>query len=177
MKTKPSLLDYAYHHNTKIPVNLLVGLKWKDDEGRDFVTELLPSHYRNGKRIARFSTSSYVGTCAIGAMHYYGRIDISTPSCKQTHKDGTTSGGHGGYMGKQAPEIEPISIQVQRRLTRVERDMDGDVIGGVGDWTYRFNRESDVLPAAIKTFKRKFEPGWVLLGYDDNGEEKVLCET
>ena len=161
--------EYEHDEGVIIPADLWLGLKWKGDNGEDYVSEISAYDYRNGKRIARLHITSYLGS--IGAMHYYGNIEASCPSGVTTENGKRCA--HGGYMGKNAPEMTRLSIQAQRRLTKVEKDMAGEVIGKIGDWTYRFNREADVLPAAVKTFKRKFGPGWVVV--DD--ESKVICET
>lgn len=180
-KSKPKAINrwnYEHDPDVQIPADVWLGLRWKGDRGEDYVSVISPHDYINGKRIARLEQSSYVGTSAIGAMHWYGRIEVHCPS-GETVENGKKC-WHGGYMGKKAPEISSLAVQVQRRISRVEKDMAGEVIGKIGEYTYRFNAEKDVLPHAIKTFKRKFGPGWVLIdAYADmvNDKPKILCET
>lgn len=173
MSKTPTAFEYTYDRKLQIPADIFLGLQWKDDEGKTIVTRLNAGDTLNGKRIAILKLSSYVGTAAIGAMHWYGRIEFNNHSYSE---DG---GCVGGYMGKNAPEFPSnMSLQVERRLTKVEYDDSGDHLGKIGSYTYRFNREQDVLPHALKTFKRKFGPGWVLVPeHWDNGERPILCET
>lgn len=166
----PDQWAYEYNRDLKIPADFQVGLNWIGDEGEHYRTEIPKSWLINGKRVAHLIESSFTGGLSIGAMHFYGRIEVPQVGAFND-KD---NGYHGGYLGKNAPKIRCLSIQVTRRLTKVEKDMAGEVIGKIGDYTYRFNSEEDVLPEAIKTFKRKFGPGWVLVKQYEN---KVLCET
>lgn len=149
-----------YNRDTIIPLNLFVGMKWKGD-GRDRY-EVLPSERQN---IATLHTSSFVGTCAIGAMHYYARIETRWANVSLNGD----KGGHGGYMGKNAPDLSSLSIQVERKLEKVEYDASGEPLGKIGDLTYRFNTEKEAYEAGIVWFKRKFAPGWILK--DDCGKE------
>lgn len=163
------------HNDILIPSDLFIGLKWKDDSGKRYVSGLGPSRYLNGKRIAVLNETTYIGS--IGGMHYYGSINVIQPGGKCL-SDGDAEFSHGGYLGKNAPSMDSLRIQVTRRLTKVERDMNGEVIGKVGERTYRFNEEKDVRPAAIKLFKKKFGPGWILVPDSwDDGERPILCET
>jgi hypothetical protein len=150
----------------KIPADYQIGLKWKGDNGEQYTS--VSGDFVEGKRVATLILSSFQGT--IGAMHHYGRIDCGHVGGKVTGETGV----HGGYMGKKAPRLMHLSLTVERRLSKVEKDMNGDPIGRIGDWTYRFNEEDDVLPRAIELFKAKFGPGWVLV---DEYDRKLLCET
>lgn len=175
-KKQPGRFDYEDDPDLKIPPDLQLGLKWKNDDGVEYESKLSENHYLNGKRVARLTERSWVGTMAIEAIHYYGRIELGHPSGFHIDENGRESWS-GGYMGKNAPDLWDISLNVVRRLTKVEKDGNDEVIGKVGDWTYRFNTPEEVRPAAINLFKRKFAPGWVLVGETEEGEKVVLCET
>lgn len=151
-----------YNRDAIIPLNLFVGMKWNGD-GKDKY-EVILSHDQN---VARLHTSSYVGTCAIGAIHYYARISVRSANVSLNGD----AGGHGGYLGKNSPDVGALSIQVERQLEKMEYDADGEPIGKIGDWTYRFNTEKEAYEAGIAWFKRKFAPGWVL--HEEYGDKEI----
>ena len=173
MKKKLNRWDYEHNPKIKIPANIGVGLKWHDDEDGVIETKL-DGQLRNGKRIAYLKQSTYVGTCAIGAIHYYGRIDARRAGAIRL-RDGALCGG---YMGKNAPGSDVyfnIDLQIERRISKVEKDWAGDVVGKIGEMTYRHNKPDHIVALGIKLFKQKFGPGWVLLSDEDC--TVVLCET
>lgn len=168
---------WEYQHKGKIPADAMLGIEWKSDEGERFFTA--PStNKETGKRIVELQLSSYVGTAAIGAMHYYAKLNFDA----RVLDDKGIS--HGGYVGKLCPiDNRHFSLNVTRRLTKVERDMNGEVLGKVGEDTYRFNTKSDAYKAALRLFAKKFGPGWVLIledsiDFDDNKlNGKAVAET
>ena len=171
--------DYSYDSKLKVPTNLGIGIQWKSKDGHEFESVVGKSEYhKNGKRKARLSLSTFVGTCAIGGMHYYARIETRSPD--QLNKTENHLYSRAGY-GPERPEyhLSGLRIQAQRRLTKVEKDMNGEPIGKIGDYTYRFNTEAASKAAAIRTFKRRFEPGWALVldDIDDNGDDIIIAET
>lgn len=68
-----------------------------------------------------------------------------------------------------------IRLDAERRLTKVEKDLFGDVIGKIGEWTYRFNTPDEAKASGIRTFKDRFTPGWILVSEYNNKE--ILAET
>ena len=110
--------------------------------------------------------SSYVGTCAIGAMHWYARVEVGSLGWKEEGEEGIYSGFGGGNIPK---EIESIEIDVSRRLTKVERDMNDEVIGKIGDTTWRFNSEQDAGMAGLRAVQAAFEGDWIVCFEACNG--------
>ena len=160
----------------KIPANFQLGWQWHDDEGRLCTTGT--RMHNSGKREATLVESTFVGTCAIGAMHYYARIKVSTPGWQNEGKGADCTCG--GYGGKAQPRMEPISIDAERVLTKLEKDMDGRPVGRIGEKTYRFNDEASARAAGIKVFLENFGPGWVLVASEipeGADEPPVLAET
>lgn len=161
---------------TKIPADFQIGLTWKNDEGR-LCRTVAHNPHKNGKRIAWLVESSFVGTCAIGAMHYYARIKVSSQGWIEEGRENIICGGYGG---KNRPQFATISLDAERILTRVERDASDEIIGKKGDSTYRFNTEAEARTAGIKLFGQCFGPGWVLLPElleDGKDEYPILAET
>ena len=160
-------LDYYNYNAELVPIDAGIGIEWLDDSGKKCVT--LPGCFRNGKRVATLEQSSYIGI-SIGAIHYYAAIRV--------HDNGWSCDGKGchmGYGGKNKPQFSGLKIDAQRRLTRLEKDMNGRPIGKIGESTIRFNTEKGAREAAIAIFKRKFSPGWVLESEDCS--EKIIAET
>jgi len=153
-----------------IPADFCLGLSWLNDEGKRF--ETYPTML-NGKRVVELSESTYVGSCALGAMHYYARFIV------RTGVEDKKGSSFGGYLGKATPKEynSRLTFDAVRRLTKVEKDMDGDVLGRVGDCTSRFNTPKEAREAAIAGFLKCFGPGWILRGEDENGNYEVLAET
>jgi hypothetical protein len=150
-----------------------IGLTWKNDEGETCVT-VAPHPHKNGKRVAWLSETTFVGQ--LDGMHYYAMIKVGHPWWS-VNGDG---GGHAGYGGKYKPEMEDIRLEAERRLTKVEKGMDGKRLGKIGEMTYRFNLPADARAAAIALFKKRFAPGWVLLPeyMEENQDEyPILAET
>lgn len=174
-KLPPTPSDYEYSEEL-IPVTLGLGIKWKDKDGHQCESHLGGYHYRDGKRVARISESNYVGTSP-GAIHYYASIVVHGPDVLDK-KEGTIF-SDGGY-GPEHPRfhLTRLRISARRKLTKVEKDGVGEVIGPVGSYTYRFNTPEEAKQAAIDTFKKRFAPGWVLLCEDlDDNDGKPLAET
>jgi hypothetical protein len=185
--TSPTTKDFAKEYEYTdveediiIPADVYLGLKWKDEQGRECETVCSKFSYRDGKRVAELSYRTWVGTMAIGAMHFYAEIKVSGPSVQIKGEKYLCCGGY----GPERPYFASLDMKVKRRLTKVEKDMDDLPVGKIGDWTHRFNLPTDLLPAALANFKKKFGPGWVLVGHrecDHNGngvgDEEVLAET
>jgi len=162
---------------TKIPVNFQVGIQWKDDEGRTCTTQIDRPHKTTGKREVQLVEDTFVGSMAAGAMHYYARLKVYSPGWTvEGNEPGIV---HGGYGGKRKPPLHPISLDARRVLTKVERDMSGEVVGKIGETTYRFNDPESAKAAAIKLFHTRFGPGWVLIGecMGDADDYPVIAET
>ncbi len=173
----PTISDYEWDDKLKIPPTVHVGLKWKDKDGHQCSSHVGERCFQNGKRIATLVESSYVGTSAIGAMHWYASIRVGSADVRDEKEDRVYACG--GY-GPEKPDahLEGIRIDAKRKLLKPEKDLNGDRLCKVGEHTHRFNSEKDAKAAAIATFKRKFDPGWVLIpeDMDDNGG-KPLAET
>lgn len=157
-----------------IPPSIGIGLTWKNsDNGHSMVSVAEGDyHWRDGKRIARLELSNLLYSA--GASHYYAKIRGGAPSCKDTvtgeQWGGSSRGGPDDHLGS-------LHIEVRRRLTKVEKDMSGEVIGKVGDLTYRFNSEAESKAVGIKVFKRRFAHGWVLVCQNEEGEDEIIAET
>lgn len=181
-KLKPFIIDprfktfdLKYEKTYKIPVNYGIGLKWTDKHGHKFesvATEHLFTE--SGKRKATLDESNLL--FSIGASHYYAKIEAFGPGLKDL-TDGSiySSGGYGPEFDKIQDFLRSIHLEVERRLTKLEKDLNGETIGKIGQWTYRFNSEADARAAALITFPKRFAPGWVLI--DGNDCDKILLET
>jgi hypothetical protein len=124
--------------------------------------------------VAYLQESNYLGS--IGAQHYYARIEAHSPSnLDETEGELLLLGCYGTERDEIDNWISRIDVTVERRLTKVEKDMNDEVIGAVGDWTYRFNLESEAKAAGVKLFLARFEPGWVLISGDDC--DLILAQT
>ena len=173
VKKKLTIWDYQDDEKLLIKPNFALGLKWVDGEG-DKCETVLGRKLVNGKRVVRLCLSSFIGS--IGAQHYYASLNVFSP----TISNGKQLFFCGGYGGKDRPDdmLNPLRIEAKRRLTKVEKDMNGEVLGEIGDITYRFNTEKEAEEAAIALFKRKFAPGWRLERDSwDDGQEPFICET
>lgn len=167
--------DLKHDRTYKIPPNYGIGIKWHDKDGRLFESTLSGSdELHNGKRKCRLEESNLL--FSIGASHYYAKIEAYSPGC-YSYDEGTNycSAGYGKEREDLAGYLGRIVIEAQRRLVKVEKDMAGERIGKKGDWTYRFNSEAEAREAAIRTFKERFAPGWILFDGDDC--TKVIAET
>lgn len=171
---QPTISDYEWKDELKIPDTLYQGLRWKDKDGVDCESVVTGNACKNGKRKAKYVETSWVGTQAFGASHYYARIDVARPSIRV----GNDLYSMAGY-GPEYPEhhLESLSIKVSRRLSKVEKDINGEVIGAIGDKTTRFDHPETARSAAIQTFLRKFGPGWVLCEETEEESDKIIAET
>lgn len=103
--------------------------------------------------------STYTGGCAIGAMHYYCRVTGQRPSIYDcTEKRWLFAGGY----GPDCPKIDDFTFEAERKLTKIEFDMSGDRIGGIGDTTSRFNDPHEAVRAGIETARANFRDTKVL---------------
>lgn len=169
--TQLKSLDYQYEDHELIPVNVGVGFKWKGKDGHDYES-VEPRSRVNGKRACQLEQSSWNGI-SIGAMHYYASIEVPSPDIRDKAEPRILSCG--GYGPEQPKEyLSRIKIEAKRRITKVEKDMNDEPIGKIGDMTYRFNDSQSAREAAIATFKARFAPGWVLV---DAETGEPICET
>ncbi len=174
MSNQPTICDYEYKEKLKIPPTIHLGWQWKDKQGHDCESVVPKARYINGKRVARLIESTFVDTAAIGAMHWYARIEVWSPGVlDKTENHEYCSAGYG--PDKPEAHLQGIRLSAQRRVTKVEKDQNDEPICKVGEYTWRFNSAKDAKAAALKLFKKKFEPGWVLVSEDDT--EKVIAET
>ena len=170
MPVYPHEWEYGDH---QIPADLYANLQWTNKDGHKCHTVLCDRDFINGKRIAIFRESTYVETCAIGALHYYARIEVYGPSIHDETDKSTYWGG-----SSDDPPFGSLTIQATRILTKVEKDLSDEVIGKIGDSTYRFNTEAEAKEAGIAMFKKRFGPGWVLVPDSwDEGDRPILAET
>lgn len=155
-----------------IPVDFQVGIQWKNDGGKLCTTLAGSPHKATGKRTVTLQVSSWAG---YGGMHTYASLKVGSPWWTEEGSNGR----HGGYGGKKAPQLEHISLDVKRVLTKVEKDLNGERVGKIGEETYRFNDKETATAAAIALFKKRFGPGWVLVGEDmgDADDYPVIAET
>lgn len=176
----PSPNDYSWDDDGKrhglIPPTIGIGIKWiHKDSGHLMETVIGPYDYHNGKRKATLTCSTYVGTMAIGAQHYYATITTNSPQYRDTVTDKSWSGYSGGGPERH---FYGLRMEAKRRLTKVEKDLSGEVIGKIGEKTYRFNLPEEAKAAALKMFKERFAPGWVLMGNDEEtGDNVIYAET
>lgn len=164
--------DIMYEYEkSPISADIWLGIRWDGDNGEKYIT--VPSMY-NGKRFVELNETTFVDTYAIGAMHFYASLTFTTSVIDEN------SPNHycGGYLGKATPKNwnSRVRIDVVRRLDRVERDLSGNLVGKVGEFTSRFNSEEEAHQAAILAFHKCFGAGWVLRGYDTNGNFVVFAE-
>ena len=175
--TKRGHFDLQYDRKYKIPANYGVGLRWKDSEGHAFESRLQSGEIKNGKRVARLVESNMLGS--IEATHCYSHVATWSLNNHDHTEDKTySSAGYGPERDEIQSYLNGLRINAKRRLTKVEKDMSGELIGKVGDWTYRFNTEASAKAAGIKTFLARFGPGWLLVEDEFSGDDiKVLAET
>ena len=161
----PMVGDYEYNDKLLIPPDLYVGIRWTCSRGHKYETRISQGEFMDGKRVARLRCSSFAGS--IGAMHTYGKIEVHGPMCHDLTENQTYS--MAGY-GLEYPRdhIDRLIISVTRRLTKVESDMNGDPLGGIGEFVNQFYTEAEVRDRAPVTFGQKFAPGWVLIDEDTN---------
>jgi len=137
--------------------------QWTAGDGR--VYELR----HDGKRRLTIRLSMYDLN---NSCHYYARVTSNRPSIYRVD-DGTWFCA-GGY-GADAPENYSHDFDARRKLVRVEHDLDGNVVGRVGDYTYRFNDARKALQACIDVTLKEFEDDnekWVIR-FEDCSEQ--LC--
>lgn len=163
-KLPPTPSDYEYT-DLVVPLTVGLGLTWKDEHGHECETRCCDSPI-NGKRVAILHESSWVGTAAIGAMHYYAHVLVHGPVIyDKTERKTFFCGGYGPQQPKV--HLSSLRLEAKRRLTKPEKDMAGDILCKVGDYTNRFTSPEEAKAAAITMFKRKFAPGWVLVHSDE----------
>lgn len=137
-----------------ISVDYGVGLKFKDDKGKEYIT------IKDEKREVIFRISTYRGI-SVGAIHYYGRLVVYDLSLK--HENGISN--IGGSFDKFKPkEAKGFDIEIQRKITEKELKDYPDRFKGyrVGSSTSCFYTKKSLIEAGKKVFKRKFEEGWEL---------------
>jgi hypothetical protein len=152
--------------NGQLPLNDQLGLEWIGDDGMRFLT-VIDGTIHPTQRIVVARISTWVGTSALGAMHWYARIEPDAPKIIDANKP--NGGTYGGYMGKNAPSLKRRSYEVERRLTKVERDMNRAIIGKKGDYTGRYNDPKTLFFDMIKALKEKFGAGWIVRLELENG--------
>ena len=156
----------------KIPATFQIGLKWKNDEGKECQT-VMPRLHKSGKRFAFLYEHNCIGS--VGGMHNYAAIKV--PCCAFQVKGEKCI--HMAYGGKKAPKLDEIRIEVERKIKPREKDAFGESIGRAGEMTCRFNEPETARQAGIKLFKEKFDEGWVLVcdDIDNEDERKILAST
>lgn len=158
----------------KFPLNDQLGLEWKGDNGECFRTEIDGSITPATRTVAAKITT-WVGSMAIGAMHWYAHIEPERPQVIDLRRP--EGGEHCGYLGKNAPRIERRRFKIERRLTKVERDMNGEIIGKKGEFTGRYNDQKTPFFDMMKGLKEKFGSGWIVeLEMEDGGQAKFPIE-
>ena len=104
------------------------------------------------------------------ATHYYARMLSYNVHSKvlETTDEYTKVGEVSSVSHNNLPkESKHIEIRVTRRITKVEKHLNGEVIGRIGDYTECFNSKEDAIQMSIKQFKRIFKGRWSLhLKYD-----------
>jgi len=171
----PDLKRYrlAYEKSYRIPPNYGHGMYWNDSDGRQCRSILVEHHFTKiGKRKARLVESNFLYSTT--ASHYYASIAASGPFI-QVDKTIYELAGYGPEKDALEDFLGPINIEAQRRLTKVEKDLNRNPIGKIGDWTYRFNSNTEAREAAIRTFKERFAAGWALL--EESDHENPIEET
>lgn len=171
MKTKEELdmFDYQYNDNLIIEPTIGIGLKWKDRNGHDCESILEKRYFKNKKRIVYLKQSNFL--YSIGAQHYYAELSVDYPMIKDHTENRILMTG--GYGDNKPKIIDCLKIEVQRKLTKFEKDLSGSPIGKIGDMTIRFNLPQDAIKSGIELFKKRFSKGWILI---DKETEKTLCK-
>jgi hypothetical protein len=180
-------METEYSHDWKgkiIPVTYGEGLSFIDYKDR-------PSHsgrasYRkDGKREAQLDINTWVGTSAIGAVHYYARIKVRSTAWNWTSDADGEKHSSGGYADKGKPkEMMGMEIKIERPVDRkdIKHFKDGNddwetrkfMMPRIGGYTDGFWTEEEAKQAALKFFKATFAKGWVLVdpyGNDGHGED------
>jgi hypothetical protein len=116
-----------------------LGITWVCDQGDTWKT-----FCENNPRHIRLEVTDML--YSVGAMHYYARLRVYQPDI--INQDGEVL-CLGGY-GKNRPHyIGGLNINVSRKLKKVEKDMSGEVIAKVGEFTTRFNTPKEALDQAM----------------------------
>lgn len=165
---------YDENYYNPIPNNVGDGIRWLDQAGNKWRSEV---QVKNGVRRASLETTSWVSVSP-GAIHYYAKITFGAPNNIEVGKERENCWSQGGY-GPDRPDdwLSSSLISVRRRLTKIEKNLDGEPIGAIGDMTNQFNTEKEAWNAGIQHFKDHFGPGWVLEGNDDETGELITLAT
>lgn len=138
-----------------IPLNYGTGIKVIDKKGKIWVSEIKKTKHPE----VTLKITSWVGTAAIGAIHYYGTlnfgptwlIDPSRPNYTTSTRDLRIFNGNKIALAHELEEWE-------------FRDHPGSYDGWrVGDWYSGFYTEEDVIKSAQKFFDNYFAKGWKLV--------------
>jgi len=146
----------------KVSMSTNVGYEWTAKDGRRYKTG-----YGRRKPHLTLKIRTWAGISA-GAMHYYG--EASTPSM-QTVGVGHSFIGLGGY-GPSRPDkiLHCITMEAKRKLHKPEKNMAGEQLCKVGEWTNCFNTPEDAWYCLIEQLHMRFTQGWpVYIDHYRNG--------
>jgi hypothetical protein len=158
----------------QLPLNDQLGLEWAGDNGERYRTQYAGS--LNPKtRVVEAKITTWVGSMAIGAMHWDAHIEPDSPDIVDLNDP--RGGTHSGFVGKAAPRIERRRLKIERLLTKVERDMNREIIGKKGEYTGRYNDPKTPFFDMMRALKEKFGAGWIVrLEMEDGGNAKFPIE-
>jgi hypothetical protein len=142
----------------KIPVSLAFSDEIKqiahDFHGKEHCFESLPRDGSTKKTLSvRINSYCY----SINAIHWYAKVVIP---CPRIAVDGDTNVSV-NTKERLDCRLAPINIDIQRKMVKLERDLSGEPLGKVGDWTYRFNSKEGAYAAAIAFIKEGFSTDWL----------------
>jgi hypothetical protein len=119
---------------------------WTTDDGKRC------RYTRRGRPRLVIRLSTFVGTTAICAQHWYCKVTGQEPEVLYIDTGNVVF--MGGY-GENKPRLN-YTFDAERTLYKVEKDLMGDVLGDVGDTTSRFNDPENALRAGIQCAKDNF---------------------
>ena len=177
----PEFLWSDYHIEKPIPSNFGFGIVFTVDDKGKYLT--IPSNMdiKNNKRIVSFRISTYIGSYALNAKHYYGRFSIDSPrieilkvkpSDKKYHNVGDI------YSTNVMPKkCESIDFEVTRIADKDEYGFNpftGErrLETKKGRHTHGFEDLDSLKIAMNREFKRIFPKGWLLKGSHSHSIEK-----
>lgn len=124
----------------------------------------------NGKRVVRMEVRSWVGTSAIGAVHYYGKL--------KTYSLGYIVNGEERFVSGYGDSVKPpamngLEITIVRPTTQRDIDYylnttsdDPDhwdfLCPKIGGYEHGFWTESELIEAAKEVFSKYFTKDWIL---------------
>jgi hypothetical protein len=145
--------DYDYPVDyPKIPLNFLCDVKTK--HGKYYYTT---KHYQKPEVTLEITTWRGI---SIGAIHYYGKLNISLPEMTRDDKEHWTISCF-SIPAFHNDAIKLTSILEQWEIDKYPENYPKDYGFKAGQFHTGFSGPESVITAGKELFKRLFEKGWV----------------